>query len=139
MKHNNSCSSIWILSNCLDTTITVNMLILSKRIILYILPVRLSKVKTILKLCLDIDLVVVTYKPSSTTHAVANNDVQLISLQESSYQYWPPVGQVIVFGEYTVDLISEEPLTGFTVRKISVLDKKVRFLCLNHSIKTTSF
>ena len=71
-------------------------------------------------------------------HAVANNDVQLISLQESSYQYWPPVGQVIVFGEYTVDLISEEPLTGFTVRKISVLDKKVRFLCLNHSIKTTS-
>ena len=61
----------------------------------------------------------------------------LISLQESSYQYWPPVGQVIVFGEYTVDLISEEPLTGFTVRKISVLEKKVCFLYLNHSIKTT--
>ena len=43
-----------------------------------------------------------------------------------------------MFGEYTVDLISEEPLTGFTVRKISVLDKKVCFLYLNHSIKTTS-
>ena len=69
-----------------------------------------------------------SYIPSSNAHVVANNDVQLISLQESSYQYWPPVGQVIVFGEYTVDLISEEPLTGFTVRKISVLDKKVRFL-----------
>ena len=56
----NTYSSIWILKNCLDTTITVNMLILSKHII-YILPVRLTKVKTILKLCLDIDLVVVTY------------------------------------------------------------------------------
>ena len=51
-------------------------------------------------------------------------------LQESSYQYWPPIGQVIVFGEYTVDLISEEPLTGFTVRKISVLDNKVSFFNL---------
>ena len=71
--------------------------------------------------CIDL----VKYIPSSNVHVVANNDVRLISLQESSYQYWPPVGQVIVFGEYTVDLISEEPLTGFTVRKISVLDKKV--------------
>ena len=42
-----------------------------------------------------------------------------------------------MFGEYTVDLISEEPLTGFTVRKISVLEKKVCFLYLNHSIIKT--
>ena len=59
-----------------------------------------------------------------------NHDINFVSLQESSYQYWPPVGQVIVFGVYTVDLISEEPLTGFTVRKLSVLDKKVRSIKL---------
>ena len=29
------------------------------------------------------------------------------------------------FGEYRVDLINEEPLEGFTIRKISVLHKKV--------------
>ena len=58
--------------------------------------------------------------------------IDFVSVQESSYQYWPPVGQVIVFGENTVDLISEEPLTGFTVRKISVLDNKVYTLWVIH-------
>ena len=29
------------------------------------------------------------------------------------------------FGEYTVDLLSEEPLEGFTIRTVSVLHKKV--------------
>ena len=40
-----SCSSIWILRNCLDTTITVNMLILSKHIIIIHTPVRLTIIK----------------------------------------------------------------------------------------------
>ena len=50
----------------------------------------------------------------------------LFSSQESSYQYWPTaVGQLSEFGEYTVDLISEEALEGFTIRTLSVLHKKV--------------
>ena len=47
-------------------------------------------------------------------------------VQESSFQYWPAVvGQLTEFGEYTVDMISEEALTGFTIRTLSVLHKKV--------------
>ena len=47
--------------------------------------------------------------------------------QESSYQYWPAAtGQLVEYGEYMVDLISEEALEGFTIRKISILEQKVR-------------
>ena len=47
-------------------------------------------------------------------------------MQESSFQYWPDgVSEVVEFGEYTVDMISEETLTGFTIRMLSVLHKKV--------------
>ena len=47
-------------------------------------------------------------------------------LQESSFQYWPSaVGLLNDFMEYTVDLISEETLEGFTIRTLSVLNKKV--------------
>ncbi len=48
-----------------------------------------------------------------------------IVFQESSFQYWPAVGKMVKFGEYTVDLISEEILEGFTIRTLSVLNKKV--------------
>ena len=63
-------------------------------------------------------------------------------MQESCWQYWPDtVGEVTEFGEYIVDLISEEILTGFTIRTLSVLNKKVSklvlqdgtfFSCLQH-------
>ena len=47
-------------------------------------------------------------------------------VQESCWQYWPDtVGEVTEFGEYIIDLISEETLTGFTIRTLSVLNKKV--------------
>jgi hypothetical protein len=46
--------------------------------------------------------------------------------QESSCQYWPDaVGELAEFGDYTVDLISEEDLEGFTIRTLSVLNKQV--------------
>ena len=46
--------------------------------------------------------------------------------QESSWQYWPSVGETAVFGEYTVDLITEEVLQGFTIRVLSVINTKVK-------------
>ena len=46
--------------------------------------------------------------------------------QESSCQYWPgDVGQMTKFGEYIVNLISEEALEGFTIRTVNVLHNKV--------------
>ena len=50
--------------------------------------------------------------------------------QEASAQYWPDSG-IAQYGEYTVDLLGEEPLQGFTIRTLSVLDKKVSDLRLN--------
>ena len=44
--------------------------------------------------------------------------------QEASAQYWPGSG-IHHYGEYVVDLIGEEPLEGFTIRNLSVLDTKV--------------
>ena len=35
------------------------------------------------------------------------------------------------FGEYTVDLISEEPLGGFTIRTLSILENKVSVYHVN--------
>ncbi len=49
----------------------------------------------------------------------------IIITQESSFQYWPDVGEKAEFGEYTVDLISEEILEGFTIRTLSVLNKSI--------------
>ncbi len=47
-------------------------------------------------------------------------------MQESSCQYWPAaVGQLTDYGDYTVDLMSEEVLEGFTIRMLSVLCNKV--------------
>ena len=55
-------------------------------------------------------------------------DWMLLYFQEASCQYWPiTVGQLAVFGEYTVDLISEEAFEGFTIRTISILHKKVTY------------
>ena len=44
--------------------------------------------------------------------------------QEACAQYWPNSG-IAEYGQYTVDLLGEEPLQGFTIRSLSVLDKKV--------------
>ena len=44
--------------------------------------------------------------------------------QESSTQYWPSSG-VYQYGEYSVELLGEEPLEGFTIRDLSVFDTKV--------------
>ena len=44
--------------------------------------------------------------------------------QEASAQYWPSSG-TYQYGEYTVDLLGEEPLEGFTIRSLSVMDSKV--------------
>ena len=47
-------------------------------------------------------------------------------VQESCWQYWPDtVGGVTEFGEYSIDLISEEIVTGFIIRTLSVLNRKV--------------
>ena len=44
--------------------------------------------------------------------------------QEASAQYWPSSG-TYQYGEYTVDLLGEEPLEGFTIRDLSVIDNEV--------------
>ena len=44
--------------------------------------------------------------------------------QEASAQYWPDSG-IAHYGEFTVDLLGEEPLEGFTIRKLSVMNTKV--------------
>ena len=44
--------------------------------------------------------------------------------QEASAQYWPSSG-IAKYGGYTVDLLGEEPLQGFTIRTLSVMDSKV--------------
>ena len=52
-------------------------------------------------------------------------NILLLVSQESSHQYWPSSG-VQNFGEFTVDLIGEEQLKGFTIRTLSVLEGNVR-------------
>ena len=44
--------------------------------------------------------------------------------QESSAQYWPSSG-ITHYGEFSVDLLGEEPLEGFTIRTLSIMDTKV--------------
>ena len=44
--------------------------------------------------------------------------------QETSAQYWPDSG-ITHYGEFTVDLLGEEKLAGFMIRKLSVLNTKV--------------
>ena len=44
--------------------------------------------------------------------------------KESSAQYWPDDG-IGQFGEFTVDMLAHEPLEGFTIRNLSVMDIKV--------------
>ena len=48
--------------------------------------------------------------------------------QEASAQYWPSSG-IYQYGEYSVELLGEEPLQGFTIRNLSVMDIKVCALC----------
>ena len=44
--------------------------------------------------------------------------------QEASAQYWPSSGSY-QYGEYTVELLGEEPLQGFIIRNLSIMDFKV--------------
>ena len=44
--------------------------------------------------------------------------------EEASAQYWSSSG-MYQYGEYVVDIIGEEPLEGFTIRNLSVMDTKV--------------
>ena len=58
--------------------------------------------------------------------------------QESSWQYWPAaVRELVGFGEFTVDLISEEALEGFTIRTLSLLHTKASRANL-HGVATIS-
>ena len=50
----------------------------------------------------------------------------MILIQESSCQYWPVEGQVAQFGEFTVELIGQEDLNGFTIRTLEIQQSKVR-------------
>ena len=49
----------------------------------------------------------------------------MILIQESSCQYWPVEGQVAQFGEFTVELIGQEDLSGFTIRTLEIQQSKV--------------
>ena len=44
--------------------------------------------------------------------------------KEASAQYWPSIGSY-QYGEYTVELLGEEPLQGFVIRNLSIIDFKV--------------
>ena len=44
--------------------------------------------------------------------------------QEASAQYWPDSG-IAHYGEFAVDLLGEEKLAGFRIRKLSVTLSKV--------------
>ena len=58
---------------------------------------------------------------------MANGYVRMmILIQESSCQYWPVEGQVAQFGEFTVELIGQEDLSGFTIRTLEIQQSKVR-------------
>ena len=49
--------------------------------------------------------------------------------EEASAQYWPSSG-ICQYGEYTVELMGEEPLEGFIIRDLSVMDARVHtYIC----------
>ena len=50
--------------------------------------------------------------------------------EEASVQYWPSSG-ICQYGEYTVELMGEEPLEGFVIRDISVMDTRVHICICN--------
>ena len=53
----------------------------------------------------------------------------LCGVQETCYQYWPPIGSQ-TFGEFTVELLQEERLSGFSIRSYGVYNEKVGLLSL---------
>ena len=55
---------------------------------------------------------------------------------EASAQYWPSCWSY-QYGEYTVELLEEEPLQGFIIRCLSVVDIKVCVMDC-HSIHSCS-
>ena len=48
--------------------------------------------------------------------------------QEASAQYWPGNG-MDQYEELIVDKLGEESLEGFTIRTLSVMDRRVRLSC----------
>ena len=60
-------------------------------------------------------------------------------LQEVCYQYWPSSGSK-AFGEFTVELLGEQKLTGFITRNLTVINNKVVLhVCVILHTKVTSF
>ncbi len=61
--------------------------------------------------------------------------VQLTALeeegQEACARYWPEEGEMDVGGDYVVDLLEDEELQGFNIRKLSVLEVKVHIIYIN--------
>ena len=57
----------------------------------------------------------------------------MILIQESSCQYWPVEGQVAQFGEFTVELIGQEDLNGFTIRTLEIQQSKVHIRLKLHT------
>jgi protein tyrosine phosphatase len=63
-----------------------------------------------------------TYERNSAVVVMTSDLVE--GGQEASAQYWPDSGTAH-YGEFAVDLLGEEKLEGFTVRRLSITDTKV--------------
>ena len=51
--------------------------------------------------------------------------------EESSAQYWPSSGSY-EYGEYCVELLGEEPLGGFIIRDLCVMDTRVNIVRIKY-------
>ena len=56
-----------------------------------------------------------------------------VCLQEACYQYWPSSGTQ-TYGEFTVELLGEESLAGFSLRTFGVFNPKVSLLSQPQSV-----
>ena len=52
--------------------------------------------------------------------------------KEASAQYWPDRGTAL-YRDFTIDLLREEKLEGFTIRSLSVMDTKVHTTSLTRT------
>ena len=53
-----------------------------------------------------------------------------ISSQEVCYQYWPSSGYQ-AYGEFSVELLGEESLPGFSLRTLGILNSKASLMYSN--------
>ena len=63
---------------------------------------------------------------------VCGGVTECVVVQETCYQYWPSSGSQ-TFGEFTVELLGEEQLSGFSIRNFSLINNKV---CLTSDWET---